>query len=165
MPGCRQCAAAVARLRRDAAPSLPSRPVKIIVGLPPEAGRTSLLACWAGLGADIRGRRRLGGQIDKAQPSPLCCDHFVFPRWLYGHDIVSQCVLSFLLHRSYSQQHRPLLRPSRLGRRNLTDQTSSWSKDFSLRTTKISLATRPRLYLRPLSHLVRMAAAWWPVFG
>jgi hypothetical protein len=41
----------VARLRRDAAPSLPSRPVKIIVGLPPEAGRTSLLACWAGLGA------------------------------------------------------------------------------------------------------------------
>jgi hypothetical protein len=38
-----------------------------------------------------------------------------------------------------------LLRPSRLGRRNLTDQTSSWSKDFWLRTMAISLPPRPRL--------------------
>jgi hypothetical protein len=42
-------------------------------------------------------------------------------RWLCGHDIVSQCALWFLLHRSYSQQHRPLLRTSRLGRRILTN--------------------------------------------
>src|SRR6266481_4636325 len=69
--------------------------------------------------------------------------------------IVDECAFAFPLHRSYSQQHRPSLRRSHLGRRHLTDQSSSWSKDLSLRSTKTSLPPRPRLYLRPLLPLAR----------
>ena len=47
-----------------------------------------------------------------------------YRRWLCGHDIVGQCAFSFLLHRSYSQQSRPSLRPLRLGRGHPTDQSS-----------------------------------------